>query len=337
MQDQSELIGNTKVYYALAPKDRTAIEAVKIAKPKHILLSYALWKDKGLEGLLAEFKEVNYSPVIMLDSGAFTFSQKGIPLALEQYYEDSQEMWLEDHPESEEYPFEIFLHTLGFDVAHAELWTIAVEENEEGLELIRFVNFLEQYHNVIDYVIGPDTIGDAEITYQAWQIFQHITVGIKAIPVFHYGSDASCLKKYIDSGFNYIALGGTVLERKNNGKGIKVKIANWINTITSKYPGVKLHLLGSQDTYFLKNCPALTSMDGTAFSFGAGKDTVGQGRAAKIKRTIQNIERKEERTAVNSPVFQLVMAELLGFDNHPPHNHDFSYERFKINKKEYVG
>lgn len=215
-------------------------------------------------------------------------------------------------------PFEEFLHTLSFDIAHAEFWYTAVEENEEGLELIRFISFLQQYYNVIDYVIGPDTIGNPEVTYQAWQIFQCLTMtDSKAIPVFHYGSDPSHLKRYISDGFNYIALGGTVLKRKNNGKGVKVEIASWINAIINSYPTIKFHMLGSQDTYFLKTCLGLASMDGTAFSIGAGKDTVRQGRKAKVRKTIQNIERKEKWNALKFPVFQPAMGELLGFDS--PH------------------
>lgn len=67
----------------------------------------------------------------------------------------------------------------------------------------------------------------------------------------------------------------------------------------------------------VKTCLGLASMDGTAFSIGAGKDTVRQGRKAKVRKTIQNIERKEKWNALKFPVFQPAMGELLGFDS--PH------------------
>lgn len=79
----------SKMYFSLSP-NKADCEAIKKAKPKHILMSYGTWKDNKsgtyefgnfIESLWAE----GYKPLIMLDSGAYSFSTQDIKISLEEY------------------------------------------------------------------------------------------------------------------------------------------------------------------------------------------------------------------------------------------------------------
>lgn len=69
-------------------------------------------------------------------------------------------------------------------------------------------------------------------------------MGMKPLPVFHTREDPAWLKKYIDAGYNYIALGGMVPESKAWLKG-------WLDDIWGNYltdgkgrPRVRIHGFG---------------------------------------------------------------------------------------------
>ena len=105
-----------KMFFSLSPI-KSDIDAIKIKKPKYLLLSYGLWRDadidfkmiklmkkKGhhykvktkykegvnsLRNILNEFHSIGYYPKIILDSGAFSFKNTLNPtVSIREYFSD---------------------------------------------------------------------------------------------------------------------------------------------------------------------------------------------------------------------------------------------------------
>lgn len=276
----------SKMYFSLSP-NKADCEAIKKAKPKHILMSYGTWKDNKsgtyefgnfIKSLWAE----GYKPLIMLDSGAYSFSTQDIKISLEEYREGiedtyEKEMTLEELIED----FNYYSYYGGFDL-----------EEGTGYEAIDYILFIYKNSKYIDYVISLDDIKNEDTSLENYLFYKGI--GIKAIPTYHIRDSEKILERYIQEGATYIGLGGLVPFIKSGGPGIKQKAINWINDIISKYPNIKFHLFGTQDNQILdKLLPNLFSADGTAWIQSAGFRYDRTKEGDKIERAVENIHRKE--------------------------------------------
>jgi hypothetical protein len=63
----------------------------------------------------------------------------------------------------------------------------------------------ENKEHITDYV-ALDVLGDGQITWLYYQIMR--LKGFQPIPVYHYGTDEEYLKRYIEDGASFVALGG---------------------------------------------------------------------------------------------------------------------------------
>ena len=264
-------------YFAVAPRT-DEFNAVKIAQPQSILVSYALWRNKPLQYLI---DAIGYRPEsIILDSGAYTFYNRhqsnGLEDLLDSYLanDDDEEMTNED-----------VARELMFDIYHDGHYHTEVDPLPRPL-FLEFYFYWEQNQQYIDHVITLDTIGDQEMTFIGYEILRDM--GMRPLPVFGYGQPLEDLEELVASGARYVALGGSVMERRK-----KVRLA-WVKNILQRYPQVDFHLLGCLDGYILRQLPGLVSSDGNAWKISASK----YGRA-KVEKCILAIHKFTERSFDN--------------------------------------
>lgn len=106
----------------------------------------------------------------------------------------------------------IFIDSGGFSAA-----TQGVEINID-----EYCEFLKKYDSLITVKANLDVIGDPEKTYEQQKYME--SKGVRPIPVFHTGEPISWLKRYIDEGYDYIALGGMVPYARD-----KKKLIGWMS------------------------------------------------------------------------------------------------------------
>lgn len=103
----------------------------------------------------------------------------------------------------------------------------------------RFAEFVKANDRYIDTYPNLDVINNGELTYknQKWLEKQ----GCRPIPVWHVGVDEKWLLRYLDEGYEYIALGGAAF---NPPPVMKTSLdAVWRRLLTDKdgMPKVKVH------------------------------------------------------------------------------------------------
>jgi hypothetical protein len=93
---------------------------------------------------------------------------------------------------------------------------------DKEINLDEYISFIKRFEDDISYYINLDVIpGDPgrkptakEIDFSAnkgWENYQKmLEEGLNPIPVFHFGEDIKWLRRIIDSGVNYVGLGGIV-------------------------------------------------------------------------------------------------------------------------------
>ena len=113
------------------------------------------------------------------------------------------------------------------------------------IDINKYIQFIKKHKKYIDVYANLDVIGNAEATYRNQKIMEE--KGLHPIPVFHATKEPLLwLKKYVDEGYSYIAIGGMA------GGDISVKqiypvldeVFNDILTDSKGIPKVKIHGFG---------------------------------------------------------------------------------------------
>ena len=258
-----------RIYFAAAPRS-DELQALKQARPKHVLVSYALWKRKNLQRDLID--RIGYTPEsVMLDSGAYTFHNLGIDTGIE----DIIDMYGEES-------YGIAANQVLYDCYALDRY--AGEEEEFALPVFnQFVEFVHANAKHISHVISLDTIGDSELSKAAYYILENI--GLRPIPVFGYGDDWDTLDEYVGHGAAYIALGGSAHRTPTQR-------VQWANEAGDRHPDVRFHLLGTMnDTIIRATRQNVYSLDGTAWN-ATFKERRYEGRT-KVEQSVANIRRKQ--------------------------------------------
>jgi len=103
----------------------------------------------------------------------------------------------------------------------------------------RYAAFVRRYADMLEAYANTDVIGNPELTYKAQKYLE--ARGIKPIPVLHFGTDLKWLHRYLDEGYEYIALGGL----KGIGRNAFVQWADRIFRVIcdtpDHLPKVKVH------------------------------------------------------------------------------------------------
>ncbi len=102
-----------------------------------------------------------------------------------------------------------------------------------------YFQYVKKNRKNISVFANLDIINNAEATYKNQKWFEKR--GVKPLPVYHFGSDVKWLKRYIDEGYDYIAMGGLI---PNPFAVLKDPLDEiWTKYLTDKkgYPIVKVH------------------------------------------------------------------------------------------------
>lgn len=70
-----------------------------------------------------------------------------------------------------------------------------------------YATFVKEHLDAIDYYVNVDVIFNPELS---WKVLKYLenTHGLKPVPVIHWGTDISWIKKHLDAGYDFIGLGG---------------------------------------------------------------------------------------------------------------------------------
>ncbi|WP_221568926.1 hypothetical protein [Alkalihalobacillus sp. TS-13] len=153
-----------------------------------------------------------------------------------------------------------------------------------NLSPLDYMHYIQENQHYIDHYISLDVIGDSELTFLYYEIIR--SKGYHPLPVFHYGDNVNVLKRYVEMGSAYIALGGTVPERD------KRKVAQWVIRLQTKYPDVRFHLLGTSSVKVIETTNVYSCDSSTWIlqaANGKPRQIKGRSRQAKIERAIYNI------------------------------------------------
>lgn len=138
----------------------------------------------------------------------------------------------------------------------------------KGVEIAAedYAAFIHEHKEKITVASSLDAIGDADKSYSLFKEMGRL--GCEVIPVFHCREDVSYLKRYIDEGHPYLALGGMVPETKPwLAKWLEDLWAN-VLTYPDGRPRVKVHGFGMTILDFIQKFPWY-SVDSSSWSYGA--------------------------------------------------------------------
>jgi hypothetical protein len=132
------------------------------------------------------------------------------------------------------------------------------ETEEFEKYLVAYAEFIKTYPHLITHYANLDVIGSPELTWRHQQKLE--ALGVKPIPVVHFGSDLSWLKKYLDAGYDYIGLGGLIDGTVNPaaGKSKDAWIAECFDIVCStpdRTPSAKIHGFGVTTWSVLRKFP----------------------------------------------------------------------------------
>lgn len=128
-----------------------------------------------------------------------------------------------------------------------------------------YADFVKEYRIGIDHFANVDVIPNPVLTYRN-QLYLELEHGLKPVPVVHYTTDLRWLHKYIDEGYEFIALGGLV------GSMSKPSCVAWIDrafdiicNTPDSLPRVKIHGFGVTNHAMLWRYP-WWSVDSTVWT-----------------------------------------------------------------------
>lgn len=131
------------------------------------------------------------------------------------------------------------------------------------IDIDDYADFIEEYKDYLTVYANLDVIGDPEATYKN-QKYLEDERGLAPLPCFHFNTDIKFLNRYLDEGYEYLALGGMV------GTPSK-KLMPWLDEMFSKhltdakgYPTIKIHGFGITSLKLLLRYPWY-SVDSTSW------------------------------------------------------------------------
>lgn len=94
------------------------------------------------------------------------------------------------------------------------------------IDIDEYINFIKEYEQFLEVYATLDNIKDPEITYQNQKYME--SKGLKPLPCFHYKEPVGYLERYLNEGYDYIALGGMVPISTRN-------LIEWLDVLFDKF------------------------------------------------------------------------------------------------------
>lgn len=130
------------------------------------------------------------------------------------------------------------------------------------IDIEEYIEFIKEHKDFLGVYAVLDDIDSPRNTYRNQKIMEE--AGLNPLPCFHFGENVKWLIKYLDEGYDYIALGGMVPISTD-------ALETWLRQIFSKYlcgkdgmPKVKVHGFGLTVLKLMKNFPWY-SVDSTSW------------------------------------------------------------------------
>jgi len=162
-----------------------------------------------------------------------------------------------------------------------------------------YIEFCHKYKKYLNVYANVDVIGDGKKTFIVHREMEK--QGLRPLPVYHYGEHIKWLHKYIDKGYDYIALGGIVGDKRDR----KHKIS-WIRKVFSEIQGknIKLHGFAITSIKMLTEFP-FYSVDSTSWI------QIASNGAILVPPDLFN------QSAWDKPIIEITMSEKsVGAKNH---------------------
>lgn len=105
----------------------------------------------------------------------------------------------------------------------------------------RYAEFIKNNSDVIDFYVNVDVIGNPKLTWKS-QRYLEKEHGLSPMPVVHFLTEKKWLKRYLDAGHDYIAIGGLGQEvTKSRYYEWADDIFEYICDPKTRVPTVKIH------------------------------------------------------------------------------------------------
>lgn len=137
-----------------------------------------------------------------------------------------------------------------------------IETEEYKQYMDDYIAFVRENKQHINTYVNLDVINNPKATWRNQMYMEER--GIKPVPVFHFGSDLKWLKRYLDRGYDHIAIGGMV----PNKASVLIPALDeiWGDLLTDKggMPLVKVHGFAATSPRLIKRYPWY-SVDSTSW------------------------------------------------------------------------
>ena len=178
------------------------------------------------------------------------------------------------------------------------------------IDIDEYIDWINKWHPNLERYCCWDTIPTDDITPdvsapRTWENYLYmrskLTDPHKLVYCFHYGEDVSYLIQALESGIDYVALGGVA----RKGKKQRYEFFNSLIPIFEEYHHVHVHAFGMTAIDILNNFPYINSSDSSSWLYppkflrihSTNFDTVFFGqdmsKEANRKETIQNLNTLE--------------------------------------------
>lgn len=199
---------------------------------------------------------INYfAAALDIQRGRYTEHFNGLPM-LESYF-----AIITANEEDKMASYEIFLDSGAYS-AFSRGISINIDD---------YISFIKKYEDKLTVYANLDVIGDPEATYENQKYME--SKGLMPLPCFHYGESIKWLKRYLEDGHDYLALGGMVpISTKD--------LMHWLDGVWSDHltdkkgmPIVKVHGFGMTSHKLLIRYPWY-SVDSTSWLMGSRNGSV---------------------------------------------------------------
>ena len=179
------------------------------------------------------------------------------------------------------------------------------------IDIDEYIDWINTWHPNLERYCCWDTIPSGDITPdvsapKTWENYLYmkskLTDPHKLVYCFHYGEDVSYLIQALESGIDYVALGGVA----RKGRKQRYEFFDSLIPIFEQYPHVHVHAFGMTAIDILNNFPYINSSDSSSWLYppkflrihSTNFDTVFFGqdmsKEANRKETIQNLSPQEQ-------------------------------------------
>jgi len=159
---------------------------------KGVFTLETFYKDRIVGNLLTDHPEVH----VLLDSGAYSLISNAIKLGMSKLEEEGK-IQESDKKQSGS------VQRKGDARSIADFSYFDTKEVKDFME--RYVEFVNKYKDQLDIYVNIDVIFNPERTWENQKYLE--SMGIRPMPVYHFGEDIKWLKKYMDE-YEYIGIGG---------------------------------------------------------------------------------------------------------------------------------